>query len=68
MTADRYAQSPRKEHMAYLAMRHPLTIHRGYLTTFLFGMCIAPFLDDPKDDDLGFCGGFGFGPGFVGSG
>ena len=34
-------------------MRHPLTILFGYLTTFLYGMCIAPFLDDPREHSDG---------------
>ncbi len=33
---------------AYLLVRHPLTMLLGYLTLFAYGMCIAPFLRDPK--------------------
>ena len=49
MTMTQYLKSSRKERLVYLAMRHPLTILFGYLTTFLFGMCLAPFLDDPRE-------------------
>ena len=55
MTKERYARANRKERFQYLAMRHPITILFGYLSIFLFGMCIAPFLEDPKDHkDSGF--------------
>lgn len=49
MTASQYLGSPLRKRLAYLAMRHPLTIAFGYLTTFLYGMCVAPFLDEPKE-------------------
>jgi omega-6 fatty acid desaturase (delta-12 desaturase) len=48
MTKAQYLQSSRKERLVYLATRHPLTILFGYLTAFLFGMCIEPFIEDPR--------------------
>lgn len=49
MTASQYLSSPPRKRMAYLAVRHPLTIAFGYLTTFMYGMCMGPFLEDPKE-------------------
>ncbi len=49
MTAAQFEKSSARERAAYLAVRHPLTIAFGYLTTFIYGMCIGPFLDDPKE-------------------
>ena len=53
MTTAQFARSSRKERLAYLATRHPLTILFGYATTFIFGMCIGPFLDDPREHSDG---------------
>ncbi len=49
MTAAQYAKSPRRERVLYLAARHPLTILFGYATTFIFSMCLAPFMDSPRE-------------------
>ena len=49
MTSAQFLKSSPKERSLYMAMRHPLTILFGYFTTFLYGMCVAPFLDDPKE-------------------
>lgn len=49
MTKERYEKATRKERIEYLAMRHPLTILFGYLSIFLLGMCLAPFVNDPKE-------------------
>lgn len=49
MTASQYLSSPLRKRMAYLVVRHPLTIAFGYLTTFMYGMCVAPFLEEPKE-------------------
>jgi omega-6 fatty acid desaturase (delta-12 desaturase) len=49
MTLERYLKASRKERFEYLAMRHPITIACGYLSIFLLGMCILPFLKDPKE-------------------
>ena len=49
MTREQYLKSPRSARLKYLFMRHPLTILFGYVFVFLFGMCIGPFLNDPKE-------------------
>lgn len=49
MTTTQYLQSSRKDRWVYLAIRHPLTILFGYITTFLGGMCLLPFLEDPRE-------------------
>lgn len=49
MTTAAYAKASRAERFKYGLARHPLTILCGYLTVFLFGMCIRPFFADPKD-------------------
>lgn len=49
MTREQYLKSPASVRLKYLFMRHPLTILFGYVFVFLFGMCIAPFLNDPKE-------------------
>lgn len=49
MTHERYEQSPWRERLAYLGMRHPLTIFCGYLTTFMMAMSILPFVEKPRE-------------------
>ena len=48
MTRERYLRSTRWERFQYLFVRHPLTILFGYVTVFLIGMCLAPFVRNPK--------------------
>lgn len=48
MTTKQYLKSPPAIRRGYLIMRHPLTILFGYFTMFLYGMCLQPFLNDPK--------------------
>jgi len=48
MTVADYARASRRERLRYAASRHPLTIAAGYLTVFLVGMCLAPFLANPR--------------------
>ena len=48
MTKTQYESSSRGERVRYLAIRHPLTILGGYVSMFLFGMCLNPFLTDPR--------------------
>jgi omega-6 fatty acid desaturase (delta-12 desaturase) len=48
MTRQQFEKSSRSVRWKYLAMRHPLTILFGYLTMFLYGMCLNPFLNDRK--------------------
>ena len=47
-TKDKYLQMSRREKFGYLATRHPGTIALGYFTMFIFGMCIASFISNPK--------------------
>ena len=49
MTLAQFQKSSSKDRWLYLAARHPLTILFGYLTTFIYGMCVAPFIDDPRE-------------------
>ncbi|MEO6785961.1 MAG: fatty acid desaturase [Chthoniobacteraceae bacterium] len=48
MTRAQYLKSPASVRLKYLFMRHPLTILFGYVFAFIIGMCIVPFLNDPK--------------------
>ncbi len=48
MTSEQYRQTSAGERFLYLLMRHPVTILFGYLTVFLFGMVILPFLNSPR--------------------
>jgi omega-6 fatty acid desaturase (delta-12 desaturase) len=48
MTTAQYAASTRTQRFTYLASRHPLAILLGYFTTFLYGMCISPAIENPR--------------------
>ncbi len=48
MTKSQFLSSPASVRFKYLFMRHPLTILFGYVFVFLIGMCLGPFLNDPK--------------------
>jgi omega-6 fatty acid desaturase (delta-12 desaturase) len=48
MTAEQFKKSSRSRRLGYLFVRHPLTILCGYLFMFLFGMCLNPFLNNPR--------------------
>lgn len=48
MTRAQYLKSPRWRRFQYLFTRHPLTILFGYLFVFLMGMCVRPFINDPR--------------------
>ena len=48
MTKAQYLKSSRADRFRYLFMRHPLTILFGYIFVFLHGMCLYPFLNDPR--------------------
>jgi omega-6 fatty acid desaturase (delta-12 desaturase) len=48
MTREQYRQTPAGERFLYLFMRHPLTILFGYITVFIFGMVILPFVNSPR--------------------
>ncbi|HEY0791235.1 MAG TPA: fatty acid desaturase [Chthoniobacterales bacterium] len=49
MTKAQFLRSTRTERLKYLFMRHPLTILFGYLFVFLYGMCIYPFVNHPRE-------------------
>jgi omega-6 fatty acid desaturase (delta-12 desaturase) len=48
MTRSQFESSSAGDRFKYLAIRHPLTILFGYLSMFLYGMCVNPFINDPK--------------------
>lgn len=47
-TRKKFENMSRGERIEYLIIRHPLTIGLGYLTMFMFGMCISSFISSPK--------------------
>ena len=49
MTKTQFQKSSASVRFKYLFMRHPLTILFGYVFVFLVGMCIGPFVNDPKE-------------------
>ena len=48
MTKSQYLKSTAAIRRKYLFMRHPLTILFGYFFVFIVGMCILPFVNNPK--------------------
>ena len=48
MTKSQFLKSSSSSRLRYLFTRHPLTILFGYVFTFLYGMCIHPFLSNPR--------------------
>ena len=48
MTRKKFESCTPKQRMIYLATRHPLTIGLGYLSMFVFGMCVASFTSSPR--------------------
>lgn len=48
VTRGRFQAMDWKERTGYLAIRHPLTILFGYITMFIWGMCIRSFLSNPR--------------------
>jgi omega-6 fatty acid desaturase (delta-12 desaturase) len=48
MTSQQYLKSSKGTRFAYLFVRHPLTILFGYVFMFLWGMCLNPFLNNPR--------------------
>jgi omega-6 fatty acid desaturase (delta-12 desaturase) len=49
MTKAMFLKSSRGKRFEYLFMRHPLTILFGYVSVFLYGMCLYPFLNNPQE-------------------
>ena len=48
VTTEMWRDMSVKQRLLYRATRHPANVLFGYLTVFLYGMCIAPFLRRPK--------------------
>lgn len=48
VTRGRFQAMDWKERTGYLAIRHPLTILFGYITMFIWGMCIRSFFSNPR--------------------
>lgn len=46
VTVEKYRTLTKKERTIYLFTRHPLTIAFGYLTVFIFGMCVRSFVNN----------------------
>jgi len=49
MTRTQFLKSSAARQAKYLFIRHPLTILFGYVFAFLFGMCLYPFFNKPKE-------------------
>ncbi len=49
MTLDHFQKASKSARWIYLFMRHPLTILSGYLTVFMHGMCLRPFVTKPRE-------------------
>ena len=49
MTKAHYLKSSKAKRFKYLFMRHPLTILFGYIFAFLHGMCLYPFINNPRE-------------------
>ena len=50
LTVEMWKRAPRGKRLAYAVARHPLNIAFGYVSIFFFGMCIASFLRDPREN------------------
>ena len=48
MTRRQYLKSSKAQRFGYLFARHPLTILFGYIFMFVWGMCLNPFLTNPR--------------------
>lgn len=48
LTPEMYRKASPAQRAAYRFMRHPLNMAMGYLTVFLWGMCLGPFLRAPR--------------------
>ena len=47
-TVDRWRSADWSQRLAYRLERHPVTILFGYATVFFMGMCVLPFVKNPK--------------------
>jgi omega-6 fatty acid desaturase (delta-12 desaturase) len=48
MTKEKFLSASKRERREYLIIRHPITIALGYLSMFIYGMCIQSFLSSKK--------------------
>ncbi|MFT4689016.1 MAG: omega-6 fatty acid desaturase (delta-12 desaturase) [Limisphaerales bacterium] len=48
MTKEAFLKAPKSTRRNYLFIRHPLTILFGYIFAFLWGMCLSPFFNQPR--------------------
>jgi len=48
VTVDMYAKLTPRERAMYRFVRSPLNVALGYLTVFLYGMCLSAFLRNPR--------------------
>ena len=48
VTVGMWKKMSAKERFMYSAIRHPLNILMGYFTIFMLGLCVSPFLRQPK--------------------
>ncbi len=48
MTKESYREATASQRFVYLATRHPLTILFAYVTVFLWGMSLRPFVQNPS--------------------
>lgn len=48
LTTEMWRRATPMQRLAYRVARHPLTILLGYVTIFLYGMCVSPFLRNPR--------------------
>ncbi|MBX2972131.1 MAG: fatty acid desaturase [Flavobacteriales bacterium] len=46
VTVEKFKSFTKKERTIYLFTRHPLTIAFGYLTVFVYGMCVRSFVNN----------------------
>ncbi|HPF92015.1 MAG TPA: fatty acid desaturase [Flavobacteriales bacterium] len=46
VTVEKFKSFTKRERSIYLFIRHPLTILFGYLTVFLYGMCVRSFVNN----------------------
>jgi acyl-lipid omega-6 desaturase (Delta-12 desaturase) len=47
-TKRKFLEMSSQQKFEYLAIRHPLTIAMGYFSMFIFGMCVASFVSNPR--------------------
>ncbi|MCX5662593.1 MAG: fatty acid desaturase [Planctomycetota bacterium] len=49
MTVSAWGRASRGQRIGYIISRHPLTIFAGYLTIFLYGMCLRSLMASPRE-------------------